>query len=483
MTESKLDAHLADWITREELAERILPLTGSLYRERGIVATVCGVSLVHKNPVEIIKAHRYMRKLHGRDLPLKDSLEVLETMNGMSLGPVRVDVAKVVSRYWAEGGEGGLSSFVQRELAAFAGGPSALRTKPQDVVLYGFGRIGRILARILVDKTGGGNKFRLRAVVVRKQMDGDIVKRASLLRRDSVHGPFLGSIEVRESENAMVVNGNYIKFINASSPESVDYTEYGIEDAIVIDNTGAWRDRAGLGRHLEAKGVSKVLLTAPGKGDLPNIVYGVNQHTVKPEERIVSAASCTTNAIVPVLKVVNDRFGIVSGHVETIHSYTNDQNLIDNFHKKERRGRAAALNMVITETGAASAVAKALPELTGRITGNAIRVPTPNVSLAILNLELTNETTKEEINDFLRRVSMDSPLSSQIDFTASPDVVSSDLVGNSHATVVDSTATIVHGKRCTIYAWYDNEYGYSCQVMRLFQHVAGILPPTYPSEG
>jgi glyceraldehyde 3-phosphate dehydrogenase len=479
MTDSKLSGYLKDWTSREELAERILPLTGSLYRSRGVVVTICGVSLVHKNPVQIIKAHRYMRKQNGKELSLADSLEALETMHGMSLAPVRVDLGKLVTRYQQSGAEGGLSAFVKSELAPYADGPTALRDAPQDVVLYGFGRIGRILARILVDKTGAGNKFRLRAVVVRKQIEGDIVKRASLLRRDSVHGTFMGSIEVLEDESAMVVNGNYIKFIYANAPESIDYTAHGIHDAIVIDNTGAWRDRAGLGRHLEAKGVSKVLLTAPGKGDIPNIVYGVNHEVLSPDERIISAASCTTNAIVPVLKAVNDRYGIASGHVETIHSYTNDQNLIDNFHKKERRGRSAALNMVITETGAASAIAKALPELAGKITGNAIRVPTPNVSLAMLNLVLTKETSKEELNDFLRRTAMDSPLTSQIDFTASPDVVSTDLVGNSHATIVDSTATIVHGNRCTLYAWYDNEYGYSCQVMRLFQYVAGILPPSY----
>jgi glyceraldehyde 3-phosphate dehydrogenase len=482
MTDPKSDECLKDWTTREALAERILPLTGALYRNRGVVVTICGVSLVHKNPIQIIKAHRYMRKLNGKELPLADSLEVIEAMHGMSLGPVRVDIGKLVTRYWESGGKGGLSAFVEKELAAYAGGPSALREVPQDVVLYGFGRIGRILARILVDKAGAGNKFRLRAVVVRKQIEGDIVKRASLLRRDSVHGTFMGSIEVLEDESAMVVNGNYIKFIYASAPESIDYTAYGIHDAVVIDNTGAWRDRAGLGRHLEAKGVSKVLLTAPGKGDIPNIVFGVNHHTVSPDERIISAASCTTNAIVPVLKAVHDRYGIKSGHVETIHSYTNDQNLIDNFHKKERRGRSAALNMVITETGAASAIAKALPELTGKITGNAIRVPTPNVSLAMLNLFLENETSKDELNDFLRGVAMDSPLARQVDFTASPDVVSTDLVGNSHATIVDSTATIVHGARCTLYAWYDNEYGYSCQVMRLFQQIAGIVPPSYPAE-
>ena len=245
-------------------------------------------------------------------------------------------------------------------------------------------------------------------------------------------------------------------------------------------NTGKWRDREGLSRHLKSPGIDKVILTAPGKGDIPNVVAGVNNELITTQERIFSAASCTTNAIVPVMKAINDRFGIVHGHMETCHSYTNDQNLIDNYHKASRRGRSAPLNMVITETGAAKAVAKVIPELAGKLTGNAIRVPTPNVSLAILNLELSRKVTVEEINDYLRGISLDSPLQNQIDYTNSPEVVSSDLVGSRHAGVVDSLATIAEGHRCVLYVWYDNEFGYSCQVVRMVQKMAGVELPTLP---
>ena len=224
-----------------------------------------------------------------------------------------------------------------------------------------------------------------------------------------------------------------------------------------------------------------MILTAPGKGDIPNVVAGVNNDLITPAEQIFSAASCTTNAIVPVMKAINDRFGIVHGHMETCHSYTNDQNLIDNYHKASRRGRSAPLNMVITETGAAKAVAKVIPELAGKLTGNAIRVPTPNVSLAILNLELAQPVTVEEINSYLRGISLNSPLQNQIDYTNSPEVVSSDFVGSRHAGIIDSLATIADGNRCVIYVWYDNEFGYSCQVVRMLQKMAGVELPGLPN--
>jgi glyceraldehyde 3-phosphate dehydrogenase len=285
---------------------------------------------------------------------------------------------------------------------------------------------------------------------------------------------------VDEEENAIIANGNMIRIIYSDSPETVDYTRYGIHNAILIDNTGNWRDRAGLSRHLQSPGIDKVILTAPGKGDIPNVVAGVNNELLTPKEQVFSAASCTTNAIVPVMKAINDRFGIVHGHMETCHSYTNDQNLIDNYHKASRRGRSAPLNMVITETGAAKAVAKVIPDLAGKLTGNAIRVPTPNVSLAILNLELGQKVTVAEINDYLRGISLDSPLQNQIDYTNSPEVVSSDFVGSRHAGVVDSLATIAEGNRCVLYVWYDNEFGYSCQVVRMVQKMAGVELPVLP---
>lgn len=473
--------HLNQWKRKEELAERLLPLAGSLYRDFGVSVYVSGKSLLQLSPAEIIEAHRQARELWQEELDIADSLVVMETIRDLRPASARVDIARLVGHYRGEDNAGSLEDYTKQVLADIAGKNGDNGGDPQDVILYGFGRIGRLMARVLIDKTGGGDRCRLRAVVVRPGVAGDLKKRASLLQYDSVHGEFPGTVEVIEEEDALIVNGNYIQFIRASSPEEIDYTQYDIKDAIVVDNTGVFRDREGLSRHLEAKGVKSVILTAPGKGDIPNIVYGVNHHEIDPAERVLSAASCTTNAIVPVLKTVNDTFGIESGHMETIHAYTNDQNLIDNFHKKHRRGRAAAINMVITETGAASAVAKTLPELKGKLTGNAIRVPTPNVSLAVLTLNLSRETTVEELNEHLRKMAIDSELQQQIDFATADDIVSSDLVGNSHASIVDANATIVSGSRCTLYVWYDNEYGYTCQVMRLLQQISGKNPPTYPA--
>jgi glyceraldehyde 3-phosphate dehydrogenase len=479
----KQESYFTDWSEREALAEAMLPLIGKLYRERGIITSVYGRSLVRKSAVEILRIHRFARQILNNELSVRETHPVLQAMCELDLAPARVDIGKLTVRYQAQvaGSEMPLKDFVRQELSTINTGRTSLLDEPQDVVLYGFGRIGRLLARVMIEKAGGGDMLRLRAAVVRKGAADDLAKRASLLRRDSVHGHFLGTITVDEKENAIIANGNMIRLIYADKPEDVDYTQYGIKNAIVIDNTGKWRDRAGLGRHLQSKGAASVLLTAPGKGDIPNIVFGVNNELIDGQETIYSAASCTTNAIVPVLKVINDRFGVVNGHVETCHSYTNDQNLIDNYHNKNRRGRSAPLNMVITETGAASAIAKALPELTGRLTGNAIRVPTPNVSMAILNLTLEKETTVDEINAYLRDISLDSPLQDQIDYTNSPEVVSSDFVGSRHAGVVDSLATIVAGNRCVLYVWYDNEFGYSCQVVRFVTRMAGLELPNFPA--
>jgi glyceraldehyde 3-phosphate dehydrogenase len=353
-------------------------------------------------------------------------------------------------------------------------------TEPRDVVLYGFGRIGRLLTRLLVEKSGSGYPLRLRAVVVRGGKKGDLEKRASLLRRDSVHGQFNGSIIVDEENKAIIANGNYIQFIYANKPEEIDYNNYGINDALIVDNTGVWRDTEGLSQHLACNGAEKVLLTAPGKGEIKNIVFGVNDSDILQEDKIVSAASCTTNAITPVLKAINDKYTISSGHIETVHSFTNDQNLIDNYHSGERRGRSASLNMVLTSTGAAKAVSKALPELAGKLTGNAIRVPTPNVSMAVANLNLETETDKEELNAFLRDVALRSELSAQIDYTESTEIVSTDLVGSRFAGVVDGAATIAQDHRCVLYIWYDNEFGYSCQVIHCMEQMMGVRYPTYP---
>jgi glyceraldehyde 3-phosphate dehydrogenase len=464
----------------------MIPLIGRLYRKNNVVTSVYGRAVINQSVIDIIRAHRFVRQVEDSELSVHNTLPILQAMDKMDLGRGHVDIGKLAVKFKEVGGS--LDEFLQQEISPIVGQYHAQSAEDaerdtKDVVLYGFGRIGRLLARILIEKAGGGNNLRLRAIVVRQGgADNDLEKRASLLRRDSVHGPFNGTITVDEENSALIANGNFIKVIYSPGPDQVDYTEFGIKNAMVIDNTGIWRDEAGLGLHLKSKGVSRVLLTAPGKGDIKNIVHGINNDWITDEDRIVSAASCTTNAITPVLKAIQDEYGIEDGHVETVHSYTNDQNLIDNYHKGSRRGRSAPLNMVITETGAAKAVAKALPELKGKLSGNAIRVPTPNVSMAILNLNLSKEVSVEGVNEYLRDMALHSELQKQIDFVNSPEVVSTDFVGSRHAGIVDAQATITSGKRLILYVWYDNEAGYSAQVIRVVNQMAGVEYPIFPKR-
>lgn len=476
------DDSFTDWKTREEIAESMIPLIGRLHRERDVTVLLHSRSLVNKSVVSILKTHRFARQIAGEELSVTETLPFLRALTTLDLGPSQIDLGMLAATYQADDRGLSVEEFTAEAVAGATGADRIERREPRDVVLYGFGRIGRLVARLLIEKTGSGNGLRLRAIVVRgggTGADGDLVKRASLLRRDSIHGQFQGTITVDETDSTIIANGNAIKVIYANDPSEVDYTAYGINNAILIDNTGNWRDREGLSQHLRP-GIDKVVLTAPGKGDVPNIVHGVNHDTIKPDEQILSCASCTTNAIVPPLKAMADEYGVLRGHVETVHSFTNDQNLLDNYHKADRRGRSAPLNMVITETGAASAVAKALPDLKAPITGSSIRVPVPDVSIAILSLRLGRETTREEVLDHLREVSLTSPLKRQIDFTTAPDAVSSDFIGSRHASIVDAGATKVDGDNAILYLWYDNEFGYSCQVIRVVQHVSGVEYPTFP---
>ncbi len=466
-----------DWNERLSIAQEMLPLISKLHRDNSVVTSVFGRLLVGVTDIDIVKAHRYARRIARRELPLEQTLPILRELVKIDLGTASIDLGALAVQF-EKSEETDLGAFVREQLAEINGNSHEMT--PSDVVLYGFGRIGRLLARILIAREATYGGVRLRAVVVRRKGDDDIYKRASLLRRDSVHGAFDGTITVDAENDIIIANGTAIQMIYADDPASIDYTAYGIKDAVVVDNTGRWRDREGLSQHLRSKGVAKALLTAPGKGDIKNIVYGINHEDIEESDTILSAASCTTNAITPVLKVINDRYGIEHGHVETVHSYTNDQNLADNFHSGPRRGRAAGLNMVITETGAAKAVSKAVPEMKGKLTGNAIRVPTPDVSMAVLNLTLNTEVEKAQVNEFLRDVTLHSNIRQQVDYIASPDVVSTDFVGSTHAGVVDGLATISDGKHLVLYVWYDNEFGYSNQVIRIVEEISGARPTVLP---
>ncbi|MFI6367600.1 glyceraldehyde-3-phosphate dehydrogenase [Nocardia sp. NPDC050630] len=474
--------HLDRWNAHEASAEAMIPIIGRLYREKGVTILLHSRSLVNKSVISILRTHRFARQIEGEELSVEETLPFLEVLSGLDLGACKIDLGRLVMAYRADDRGLSIPEFTATVLADVTDGNKAEPQGPRDVVLYGFGRIGRLVTRLLIEKVGSGNGLNLRAVVVRKGGEGDLAKRASLLRRDSVHGQFNGTIKVDTENDTIIANGNVIKFIYSDDPTTIDYTEFGINEAILIDNTGTWRDRHGLSQHLRP-GIAKVVLTAPGKGNVPNIVHGVNHRDLDLSEQIYSCASCTTNAIVPPLKAMDDEFGIVRGHVETVHSFTNDQNLLDNFHKADRRGRSAPFNLVLTETGAQSAVAKAMPDFKAKITGSSIRVPTPDVSVAILNLQLQRETTKTEVLEYLRQVSLSGPLSRNLDYTAATDVVSSDFIGSRAASIVDANATIVDGDTAILYLWYDNEFGYSCQVVRTVQYISGIEYPTYPQLG
>lgn len=478
----KYQSEFQNWIEKEKKAIELINIVGQLWFDRSVELVLFRKPLFDVGSSEILAHHQYAKEISGKDISIYTTLELAATIAKCNLAPSRVDVGRLASE-WLEDNNNypSIHDFVVSKLSKHIG-KDKISLKPVDVVLFGFGRIGRIAARELILQAGKGEQLRLRAIVTRSYSDEELIKRAELLRTDSIHGPFNGTI-VEDFENkALIVNGQTVHFIQASSPESVDYTAYDINDALLIDNTGIYRDREGLGRHLKAKGIGKVLLTAPAKGDIPNIVAGINDTAVDFEaENILSNASCTTNAIVPVLKVVDDAFGIEKGHIETVHSYTNDQNLLDNYHKKYRRGRSAALNLVITETGADKAVAKVIPHLGGKLTGNAVRVPTPNVSLAILNLSLSKVTSKEEVGEILKQASLFGDLSEQIEYSISNELVSTDLIGNSHASIIDGPATIIakDNKSVVLYAWYDNEYGYTRQVIRLAKKMAGVIRLTY----
>ncbi len=474
------EKELAFQADRRRATVAFIKTVSDLWYDNSIELVLFRNQLIDKNVSEILNLHEYAGEFVQKPISIFDSVEIAQAIKLMDLPPAKLDIGKLTYEYHLSSNEfDSATSFVMNKLKD---AKKSQNISPKDVVLYGFGRIGRLVARELMTITGKGSQLRLRAIVTRGAITEEILeKRASLLRNDSVHGEFAGLVETDISNSSLIINGTTVKIINANNPEDIDYTSYGIDNALLIDNTGAFRDKEALGRHLIANGIDKVLLTAPGKG-VPNIVHGVNHKEHDPDKvNIFSAASCTTNAITPILQAVDESFGVINGHLETIHAYTNDQNLVDNMHNKYRRGRAAALNMVITETGAGKAVSKALPSFEGKLTSNAIRVPVPNGSLAILNLNLDKKASKESMNAIIKKYALEGNLVEQIKYSLDNELVSSDIVGSSAPSIYDSNATIVDtkGTNAILYVWYDNEYGYSHQVIRLSKYIAKVRRYTY----
>ena len=479
------DKELNEFVNQEKLAITFSGLMGHLWLDKAIKIKIFRKSAIERAPKEIINLHHYARDIIGKEITLADSVKLAKIIDQRPIKNALIDIGKLGAE-WIDSADQykqNMETFVDDKLKDFISTKEASPgSQFRDVVLYGFGRIGRICARELLEQCGNGQQLRLRAIVTRSNSPTDIVKRASLIRKDSVHGPLMGTVDADVENSALILNGQTVHMISANDPSKVDYEKYGIKDAILIDNTGVWRDLESLNQHRQSKGVSKVLLTAPAKGEVPNIVVGVNHQEIDYQENdIFSAASCTTNAIVPILSVVEKTLGIEKGHIETIHSYTNDQNLLDNFHKKYRRGRSAAINMVITETGAGQAAVKAIPSLKNKLTSNAVRVPIPDGSLAILSLNVTRETSIEEVNAILKDAALNGELVEQIRYSFSRELVSNDIVGSAVTSIFDSPSTIVSEdkKSVVLYVWYDNEYGYTRQVIRLAKKIADVRLQNY----
>tara|TARA_B100001057_G_scaffold356226_1_gene358230 strand:- start:583 stop:2025 length:1443 start_codon:yes stop_codon:yes gene_type:complete len=467
------DKKLDCWIENEKIAANLLNLVGQLMYDKGIEVVIFRQNILDVGVTELMRLVSYAENVVKRKIELNIALEIAKEITKMQLPPSKLDLGLLTAEFLEESSKN-YDEFLQEKLNKILSSESSF--SPRDIVLFGFGRIGRLAARELIRQAGKGQQMRLRAIVVRNISDEQIKKRANLLRNDSVHGAFKGIVEVDLDKRIIIVNGQIIHLIDGAKPEKIDYEKYDIHNALLIDNTGVFKSKDALSCHLKSKGIKKVLLTAPGT-EIPNIVYGINNKGLDIDENhIFSAASCTTNCIAPILKIVEDKLNIVNGHLETVHSYTNDQNLLDNMHKKPRRGRSAAINMVITTTGAGKAVTKVIPSLAGKLTANAVRVPTANVSLAILQLNLSKKTSVEEINNLVREASLKGNLVNQINYQIDPDLVSTDIVGDSCCSVFDSQATIVtkDGFDVVLYVWYDNEFGYTKQVIRLAKQISKV---------
>jgi glyceraldehyde 3-phosphate dehydrogenase len=332
------------------------------------------------------------------------------------------------------------------------------------VAINGFGRIGRLVARAILERDDHG----LELVAINDLADAK--SNAMLFQRDSVHGPFPG--EVRAEGDTLVVNGKAFKVTAERDPAKLPHKELGVD--IALECTGFFADREGGQKHLDA-GAKRVLISAPAKGADLTVVYGVNHDKLTAEHTIVSNASCTTNCLAPVAKVLNDFVGIERGLMTTIHAYTNDQKILDQIHPDMRRARAAAMSIIPTTTGAARAVGEVLPELKGKLDGSAVRVPTPNVSLIDLTFTPGRETSKEEINAALKAASESNELRGILAYTDEP-LVSIDLNHNPVSSTVDSLETaVIEGRLVRVVSWYDNEWGFSNRMVDTAGAIAKLI--------
>lgn len=463
-----------------DLAHEMIPIIKRLHRDYNVVLSIFSQALLGADDIGVVRAHRFARHVVDRPLSMQSTLDILRVLDSLELVPASLDLGSLVVRFNRDP-EGDLEAFLRAQLTDIIDKRSARHHR--DVVLYGFERVGRMIARLLIARDSEYAGPRLRAIVVPPR-GNDTVSIGALLRRDSVHGQFAGSVIVDEEAGTVTANGVEIQVITTEDAASVDYAAHGIEHAIVVDNSRESQDRAGLEQHLAASGVERVVLVGRGEGDVKNVVYGINDHEITDDQagKVVATASCTTNAVATILSALDGRYGIRHAHIESVHAYTSDQSLLDEYHSSPRRGRAANLNIVPASTGAEQAVAEVLPALQGKVTAAAVRVPVPDVSMAALNLALDKNVDRDGLNNYLRKVSLYSTMKQQVDFTTSPTVVSSDFAGSDYNCIVDGATTMAHDNHVSVRIWYDNDVSHARQSLRIIEHIAGARRTVLPGR-
>lgn len=465
------------WVQSEIYAARLTSYVTELYAFGKVELLVSGETLIGRGPIPLLGTIKRHSRLLGVDYNVRDVSRIVNALRQESLHPCRIDIGLLTSQWAMLKRPPDVAAFLHQTL-----GRRFLTRYPRKqptlaIVLHGFGRVARILTRIL-SRYGPAGQIRLGAVIVRpdrhETRESLLFRRYRLLQNDSIYGAFRGDIEFLPEVESLIVNGNAVRFIAAERPEQVQLPALDAEHVLFLDTTGRQRDYRELFGRLRAGGVSALGATFPVP-ELPAILYGVNHfdlHELDPP--VFSAGSDPANAVAPVLRLLHEEYNIDGGHLEIVRPFTNDQNLLDNIHTSPRLGRSAPENLVPFEADLIAEIERLLPGLARRLTAGYVRAPIENGALAILQLRLRRAPTRDELNRFLRYGALKSDLRDQLDFSLAPDFVSADIRANPHAAVVDSPRTMVAGKQVVVYLWFDNEYGYAAQILRLCQELSNL---------
>ncbi len=463
------------WVENEIYAARLISYINELYAFGRVELGVSGETLIGIGPIPLLNLVKRQARLQNLEYTVRDVSQVVNALRQETLHPCKIDICVLTSQWVMLQRPPDIARFLHRTLGRRFLSPFPRRQPVLSLVVHGFGRVARILTRMLA-RYGPAGQIRLRAVLSRMDRDPEsqLFRRFRLLQNDSIYGEFRGDIEFVPERSLLVVNGNEVVFVGGQRVEDAEFPVFDSGPVLFLDTTGRRSDSFRLFEALRPRGIS-ALATTFSLPEVPPVVYGVNHFDLHElNAPVFSAGSDPANAVAPVLRLLNDEYDIEHGHIEIVRPFTNDQNLLDNIHESPRLGRSAPGNLVPFESDLIPEIERLLPALEGRLTSGFVRAPVANGALAILQLRLERCPDAAELNRFLKIACLHSDLRDQLDFSLAPDFVSADIRGNAHSAVVDSPRTMSRGKQAVLYLWYDNEYGYAAQILRLCQELSNL---------